>query len=42
VTLEGLDPGTTVWMRYEIIRVTSLGKFVVASSDVKQVTYPGP
>jgi hypothetical protein len=42
VTLEGLDPGTTVWMRYEIIRSTSLGKFVVASSDVLQVTYPGP
>ena len=40
VTVEGLEPGATVWMRYEIIRVTSLGKFVVASSDVRQVTYP--
>jgi hypothetical protein len=29
-------------MRYEIIRVTSLGTFVVAISDVKQVLYPGP
>jgi hypothetical protein len=42
VALEGLEPGAEVWMRYEIIRVTSLGKFVVASSDVRQVTYPGP
>jgi hypothetical protein len=40
VTLEGLPSGTTVWMRYEVIRATSLGKFVVARSDVVQVTYP--
>jgi hypothetical protein len=38
--LDGLPSGTTVWMRYEIIRVTSLGKFVVARTDAVQVTYP--
>ena len=38
--LGGLPSGTTVWMRYEIIRVTSVGKFVVARTDAVQVTYP--
>lgn len=32
--------GKTVWMRYQVIRSTSLGKFVVASTDVIQVTLP--
>ena len=40
VTLEGLESGKTVWMRYELIRVTSTGKFVVGSTDVLQVTFP--
>ncbi|HXG26209.1 MAG TPA: hypothetical protein VNL94_05055, partial [Candidatus Binatia bacterium] len=40
VHLEGLPSGKTVWMRYEIVRVTSTGKFVVARTDVVQVTIP--
>lgn len=40
VTLEGLQSGKTVWMRYELIRATGTGKFVVGSTDVLQVTYP--
>ena len=38
--LDGLPSGKTVWMRYEIIRVTSTGKFIVARTDVSQVTFP--
>lgn len=40
VTLEGLEPGTSYWMRYEFVRVTGTGKFIVASSDVRQVLIP--
>jgi hypothetical protein len=40
VTVEGLPSGTTVWMRYELIRATSTGKFVVGRTAVVQVTYP--
>lgn len=40
VTLDGLESGKTVWMRYELIRVTSTGKFVVGSTNVRQVTFP--
>jgi hypothetical protein len=40
VTLDGLPSGETVWMRYELIRVTGSGKFVVGRTDVLQVTYP--
>ena len=40
VSLEGLPSGKTVWMRYEIVRTTSTGKFLVARSNVVQVTYP--
>ena len=40
VVLDGLPSGKTVWMRYEMVRVTSTGKFIVASSDVRQVTFP--
>lgn len=32
--------GKTVWMRYQMIRTTSLGKFVVGATDVVQVTLP--
>ena len=38
--LDGLQSGKTVWMRYEVIRATSLGKFVVARTDAVQVTVP--
>jgi hypothetical protein len=40
VQLEGLPSGKTLWVRYEVIRVTSLGKFVVARTDVAEVTIP--
>ena len=40
VTLQDLPSGKTVWMRYELIRVTSTGKFVVGSTEVLQVTFP--
>ncbi|MCI0585165.1 MAG: hypothetical protein L0227_20115, partial [Chloroflexi bacterium] len=40
VVLEGLPSGTTVWMKYEFVRATGTGKFIVACSDVIQVTYP--
>ena len=40
VVVEGLPSGKTVWMRYEVIRTTSTGKFVVARSNVIQVTFP--
>ena len=40
VTLEGLQSGKTVWMRYELIRSTSTGAFVVGSTDAVQVTFP--
>jgi hypothetical protein len=40
VTLEGLPTGETVWMRYQLIRVTSTGKFLVGQTDVFKVTYP--
>lgn len=40
VHLDGLPSGKTFWVRYEIIRATSLGKFVVARTDVVQVTIP--
>jgi hypothetical protein len=40
VTLEGLQSGKTVWMRYELIRSTGTGAFVVGSTDVLQVTFP--
>jgi hypothetical protein len=32
--------GKTVWMRYQMIRSTSLGKFEVGATDVIQVTLP--
>jgi len=32
--------GKTVWMRYQMIRSTSLGKFLVGATDVIQVTLP--
>ena len=32
--------GQLVWMRYQMIRSTSLGKFVVGQTDVIQVTLP--
>jgi hypothetical protein len=38
--VDGLQSGKTVWMRYEIIRATGLGKFVVARTDAVQVTVP--
>lgn len=40
ITLDGLSSGQTVWLRYELIRVTGTGKFVVGRTDVLQVTYP--
>ena len=40
VTVDGLPSGKTVWLRYEMIHRTSLGKFVTASTTVVQVTYP--
>ena len=40
ITVDGLSSGQTAWMRYELIRVTGTGKFVVGRSDVIQVTYP--
>ena len=40
VTIENLESGTSYWIRYEFIRVTGTGKFVVASSDVRQVLIP--
>jgi hypothetical protein len=40
VLLEGLSSGTTVWMKYEFVRATGTGKFIVAASDVLQVTIP--
>ena len=42
-TWAGVPPelsGKTVWMRYQMIRTTSLGKFVVGSTGVVQVTLP--
>ena len=38
--VEGLPSGKTVWMRYEVIRTASTGKFIVARSAVIQVTFP--
>jgi hypothetical protein len=32
--------GTTMWVRYEVVRATSTGKFIVARTDVVQVTFP--
>lgn len=32
--------GTTVYLRYQLIRATSTGKFIVAQSDVLEVTFP--
>jgi outer membrane biosynthesis protein TonB len=32
--------GKTVWMRYQMIRATSLGKFAIGATDVIQVTLP--
>lgn len=40
VTIDGLTSGKTVWMRYELVRVTSTGKFIVGRTSVLQVTYP--
>jgi hypothetical protein len=40
VTVNELPSGQTVWMRYELIRVTGTGAFVVGRTDVVQVTYP--
>lgn len=40
VVVEGLPSGKTVWMRYEIVRTTGTGKFIVARSSVIQVTFP--
>jgi hypothetical protein len=40
VHLDGLPSGKTVWLKYEVIRVTSTGKFLVAATDVVQVTIP--
>ncbi len=40
ITLEDLPSGTTVWMKYEVLRMTETGGFQVACSDVIQVTYP--
>ena len=33
-------PGTTAYVRYQLIRATSTGKFVVAQTDVLAVTFP--
>jgi hypothetical protein len=40
VSLAGLPSGKTVWMRYELIRVTTTGKFVVGRTEAVQVTFP--
>jgi hypothetical protein len=40
VVVDGLPSGQTVWMRYELIRSTSTGAFVVGRTDVVQITYP--
>jgi hypothetical protein len=40
VTIDGLPSGKTVWMRYELVRVTSTGTFIVGRTSVLQVTYP--
>jgi hypothetical protein len=39
VTIEK-SPGTTLWVRYEVVRATSTGKFIVARTDAIQVTFP--
>lgn len=39
VTIEKA-PGTVAYVRYELIRATSTGKFVVAQTDVLEVTFP--
>jgi hypothetical protein len=39
-TVSGLSTGNTFYFRLQVIRVTSLGKFVVAQSDVVQHTVP--
>ena len=36
---EGLEPGT-YWFRVQAIRVTELGKFITAQTDVAQVVVP--
>lgn len=38
----GEPAAKTFWMRYEVIRATSLGKFVVARTSVIQVSTPAP
>jgi hypothetical protein len=40
VTVDGLASGTTVYVRYEAIRSTSTGLFVVGRTSVVQVTLP--
>jgi hypothetical protein len=40
VSLDGLPSGKTVWLRYELIRVTGTGKFIAGGTDVAQVTFP--
>jgi len=37
---DGLASGTTYFFRLQAIRVTSLGKFVVAQTDVVQAQVP--
>ena len=39
VTVEK-SSGTTVWVRYEVVRSTGTGKFIVARTDAVQVTFP--
>jgi hypothetical protein len=40
VSVMGLPSGKTVWLRYEVIRSTGTGKFLVARTDAMQVTIP--
>lgn len=40
VTVGDLPSGQTVFMRYEVIVETAMGRFVAARTDVVQVTYP--
>ena len=39
-TVSGLSSGNTLYFRLQVIRATSLGKFVVAETDVVQHTVP--
>ena len=39
-TVSGLSSGNTFYFRLQVIRATSLGKFVVAQTDVTQHTVP--